>query len=791
MNNTWTKIFLIITVSSLTSSFDASAQNEPISQVTKTTDALGYETTFTRDALGRVIQSKDALNQVTKFEYDTAGRLIKSIFADNTPNDDTDNLFTQSVYNAIHLKIAETDLSGNTTSFEYDKGSNITAVIDALGQRTEFKYSQRGNKISQTDANGNTTSWTYDALNRVSSKKLPEGQVESYTYDPVGNLKTKTDFNGDVTTYEYNFRNLQTKITYADNTEVNISYTLADQIASITEPHGTTSYQYDAQDRLTRIDYPNGLFISYQYDLQGNRTEVKTTNQTVNYTYDALNRLETVTDESGVTTYIYNPVGKLITQKNANGTVVNYSYDPLNRLTKLVHLDSNNNTLNSFEYTLDGSGNRQHIIEASGREVTYVYDKLYRLIREEITDPVNGNQLSEFTYDKVGNRLQHIKNGETTTYVYNNNDQLLTETKNNIVTSYTYDNNGNTLTKSIDGVLDASYSYNKRNQLIQAITTNTTVTNIYDVNGIRLSQTVDGVTTNYLIDPNRDYAQVLEELDETNTLQTSYLYGKDLISQSNADGIFTFGYDGLGSTRLLTDENELVQVEYDYEVFGQQSYQLGFVDNKYLYTGEQYDSNLDFYYLRSRYYSQNIGRFQNMDAYIGNIGQPLSFNKYNYVLSNPANLVDPSGLVGISEFSLTQKLQGLLQKSSSTATYRVVYRKSGCFLIEAVTGEVINRGVYVFLDSIMGLPYAGQTTVDFDKRLKQHVAQGKRQISRVLAKFHIGESITKPLLREFEQIIINIFGEVDPTKPPKVSNSINAINQKKRDAIRNVGRICK
>lgn len=763
------------------------ALNEPINQITKTTDALGNETSYVHDQLGRLIQSTDPLNQVTKFEYDAVGHLLKTTFADRTPNDDSDNLFAESTYNSLNRKISDTDLSGKTTAYEYDAGGNLTAVIDALGQRTEFKYDQRANKTSQIDANGNETIWTYDALSRVSSKTLPEGQTEYYTYDPVGNLKTKTDFNNDVTTYEYDFRNLPTKITYADNTVVIITYTLADQIATITEPHGVTSYQYDVRDRITRIDYPNSGFITYLYDLEGNRTQVKTANRTVNYTYDQLNRLKTVNDGNGVTTYTYNAVGKLTKLNNANGTVVNYTYDPLNRLTSVVHTDATNDVLNSFQYTLENNGNKEKIVEASGREVEYFYDELYRLIREEITDPINGNQVSEFSYDKVGNRLQFIKNGEITTYVYNKNDQLLSETKGSEVTTYTYDYNGNTLTKSVNGVLHSSYTYNKRNQLIQAITPNSTITNVYDLNGIRLSQTIDGITTNYLIDPNRSYAQVLEELDDSNNLIVSYLYGQDLISQSNADGVHTFGYDGQGSTRLLTDSSGVVQAEYEYEVYGQQSYQLGFIETKYLYTGEQYDSSLDFYYLRSRYYNQNIGRFQNMDTFAGIIGQPLSFNKYNYVVSNPANLIDPSGFVGLTEFNIAQKIQGILQKGGAQASFRVVYKKSGCFLIEAATGELVNRGIYMFLDSITGLPYIGQTSVDFDKRLKQHQKQAVRSVGQILAKFHISESIKGPILRELEQVILDIFGK------PKVdtSNSINAINKKKREAMRKIGGLCK
>ena len=35
-------------------------------------------------------------------------------------------------------------------------------------------------------------------------------------------------------------------------------------------------------------------------------------------------------------------------------------------------------------------------------------------------------------------------------------------------------------------------------------------------------------TTKYLVDKNRDYAQVLEERSDTNALIVSYLYGDDL-----------------------------------------------------------------------------------------------------------------------------------------------------------------------------------------------------------------------------------------------------------------------
>lgn len=48
-------------------------------------------------------------------------------------------------------------------------------------------------------------------------------------------------------------------------------------------------------------------------------------------------------------------------------------------------------------------------------------------------------------------------------------------------------------------------------------------------------------------------------------------------------------------------------------------------------------------YLRARYYNPADGRFQSRDTWGGNVTSPMSYNKWQYVYSNPANLTDPTG----------------------------------------------------------------------------------------------------------------------------------------------------
>src|SRR5205085_5688707 len=76
---------------------------------------------------------------------------------------------------------------------------------------------------------------------------------------------------------------------------------------------------------------------------------------------------------------------------------------------------------------------------------------------------------------------------------------------------------------------------------------------------------------------------------------------------------------------------------------------VGTTPNVYLYSGEQSDPNLGFYYLRARYLNSTIGRFLSMDRNEGSALQPLSLHRYVYSSGDPVNRVDPSGLVSLTD----------------------------------------------------------------------------------------------------------------------------------------------
>ena len=235
-----------------------------------------------------------------------------------------------------------------------------------------------------------------------------------------------------------------------------------------------------------------------------------------------------------------------------------------------------------------------------------------------------------------------MESGITTAFSYDDNDRLVRHGG----VSYVYDGNGNTLSENNEGAI-TRYTYNSQNQLTDQSQSGFSTQYQYNPEGIRHSQRDVISTTNYLVDMNRAYTQVLSE-SINGVTDVWYHFGDDLISQSRGADTHYFHTDGLGSTRVLTDANGATSDRYAYSAFGEVLNQQGVTDNSYLYTGEQYDENLDQYYLRARYYDQDAGRFTQMDSWMGRSAEPTTLNKYVYGNADPANVTDPTGHFGLA-----------------------------------------------------------------------------------------------------------------------------------------------
>jgi RHS repeat-associated protein len=178
------------------------------------------------------------------------------------------------------------------------------------------------------------------------------------------------------------------------------------------------------------------------------------------------------------------------------------------------------------------------------------------------------------------------------------------------------------------------------------------------------------------VDSNRPYAQVLEEYEDEN-LKVRYVHGLDLISVERDGEVSVYLVDGLGSTRVLTDLDGEVVATYTYDAFGELLGSTGEVENDYLFAGEQFDGELEQYYLRQRFYDAGVGRFTRRDTWEGGLNDPLSLHKYQYAHLNPVNNIDPTGL-----FTINDVLAGLevLDTLVDVASFIADPSFSGAFL---------------------------------------------------------------------------------------------------------------
>ncbi|HEV8427371.1 MAG TPA: RHS repeat-associated core domain-containing protein [Pyrinomonadaceae bacterium] len=615
---------------------------------TKVTDRLGNVTTFTYDGNGNRTSMLDGRGQLYRYEYDASNHQTKIIY----PNGSTQ----LTAYNTVGQVISKTDQAGRVTQFEYEaQRGNIAKVIDALNGTTTFTYDQLGNLLTQTDANNHTTRYEYDALGRRTKRTLPVGMFETFAYDNAGRLTSRTDFRGKTTTYAYDVMNrLMSKTPDASLAEPNITYTYTatGQRATMTDASGQTTYTYDSQDRLTNKQTPQGTLV-YTYDAAGNVLTLRSSNAdgvSVDYTYDALGRLASVKDNrsaSALTTYTYDGNGNLASTLLPNGVQTSYTYDTLNRLTQLGTTKAAA-TVANYSYTLAPNGLRLSVAEHGGRNVSYTYDALNRLTSEVVTGDASINGSIGYSYDAVGNRLTRtstIAGVPATTATYDANDRL---------NSDTYDPNGNTLASN-----GSSYTYDFENRMTGAA--GGTITIVYDGDGNRVAKTSGGVTTRYLVDTNNHtgHAQVAEELRAGQVVR-QYTYGHDLISErqqiSGQWQTSYYGYDGQGSVRYLTNAAGAVTDTYTYDAFGNLTARVGTTPNDYLFAGEQFDPDLNLYYLRARYLNQSTGRFVSADTFEGFNEDPQSLHKYTYAHNDPVNFADPSGNFEFSIAGLTMNI---------------------------------------------------------------------------------------------------------------------------------------
>ena len=174
------------------------------------------------------------------------------------------------------------------------------------------------------------------------------------------------------------------------------------------------------------------------------------------------------------------------------------------------------------------------------------------------------------------------------------------------------------------------------------------------------------------------------------TTRYEYVYhGSQLVQMKRNSDTLSISYDGNGAPMTLTygsavyyyvtnlqgdvvallDGNGNPVVRYTYDAWGRPLSTTGSLAttvgalNPLRYRGYVYDTEWSLYYLQSRYYDADLGRFINADAFVSTGQGILGNNMFAYCGNNPVNYIDPMGyaLIPAALVSTANRIAGDLE----------------------------------------------------------------------------------------------------------------------------------
>jgi len=602
---------------------------------TATTDANGYSDKSSYDEAKGVLKSyTDKAGNVTSYTLDPDNDLLTKVSTTvKNPLDSSSFTASNSYTYDSNNKIKTISQNGFNYTFNYDQYGNNSSVFVGSTNLVSNTYNPAdGRLITSTYGNGNTKSYVYNDMDLVAQLKYNDAIKFKWAYDSSGAMTKQEDLTNHLLSYyDYDKSGRMLGMSTIDTS----------QSDSVDRNIYSTEYGYDLKDNVTSIvDYANGRTVKHQYAYEEDNLLSKYTmpsGRTVTKAYDSLNRLnkQTIsTDRLLEMSYVY------WLSASGNG----------NRTLQVRHETIDGEV---YDFAYDKLGNIIEITKAGKDYLNYTYNSLSELVR---VDSVPENVTRVYTYDDGGNitsvKKYSYKVGtlgtlqSTISYGYSTSNWM------DMLTSYNgkaikYDNIGNSVL-----VGDDAYTWQNGRELASATIGGKKSTYTYDSDGLRVSKTAaNGVTTKYLYDGGQ---LVYEQRGDDDIF---YFYNADGqvtgIQYNGANYYFTFNLKG----DIIGVYNSMGQLKgsYEYNEWGDivsitDSAGKAITDessivliNPIRYRGYYYDTETGLYYLQSRYYNPEWGRFLNADAIMGANNDLLSYNLFCYCSNNPVNFSDPSG----------------------------------------------------------------------------------------------------------------------------------------------------
>ena len=514
--------------------------------------------------------------------------------------------------------------SGNTViSYTYDgKGRKKSYAIDGVQQATYSytDYSESGGNITY----GTATQTLADGTAIVTSK--------TGTADGNGGVKVTESVKADGTTIFstlYNEDGLAEQVTDGISGVTSYTYDNYKNVTKITAATITENYTYNAYSELTQKSLTGAVDQAYTYAYKDNAA------RDLEYVGIDSYKFYPLSDVNGRNTgrEIYSGENKLAAEYITYRKVGDHATN----MPASVWFGTGKNIKESIKYKYDSCGNIAEIMQNGHLVARYKYDSLNRLIRED-NKPMNKTVI--FTYDTAGNITERCE------YAFTSKEgEALEELA---CTHYSYDYEGDRLVS----YNSESVAYNVlgnptiyRGNAIEwqygnRLTKYGTTTFAYDGAGRRVSK--GSITFTY------DSAGNL--IKQSDGLEFVY-DNSGVIGLKYSGNTYFYRRDCQGNIIALIDNNGAVVVEYKYDAWGNheamvadETYVALAEINPFRYRGYYYDSETDLYFLQTRYYDPEVGRFISRDSIEYAAPETIcGLNLYAYCGNNPVMATDPTG----------------------------------------------------------------------------------------------------------------------------------------------------
>ena len=604
--------------------------------------------------------------------------------------------YTYNYNNGLLQRIV--DAGGNATSYLYNSQGKVEQIFNDLNQNgaresseAYAQYAYSGNLLTSLNKGNLQYGFLHDSLGNLSQVKITgrESALASYTYSTAGGYLTKLTYgNGDFTEYTYDSLGRLTAV-YNDGVKTcEYRYNKNGALYSVIDLENgiTTSVDYDSLGRTIRLYESDAdgavLSLENQYDAYGRGIQSTYLYNGQARTYSLLYKansdlIESISLPNGAKAfytydYLERVSGKTV-KTGENGTVLagtayEYSigYEPgiTSSLIQKVSLDVSDN---EYTYVYDNRNNITQIRKNGQIIRKYTYDSLNQMTSEILLAPgASTGKKYTYTYDLYGNLLskkeenytastEATSNASTKQYTYGDSTwkDLLTACGN---LTYTYDEIGNLTSTTNTGTGEVTaYSW-ERGRRLERIEKGTSITEYtYNADGIRIGKSVPGGTLRYLTDGTRLVSQIGTGVGKT--LDFYYNAGGEAIGFRYGGADYYYGRNVQGDVIELYQSGALIAT-YEYDAWGKlvsvknasgaeiadtlESTHAAAV-NPIRYRGYYYDHETGYYYLNSRYYDPEVGRFINADGYVSTGQGILGTNMFAYCENNPVSRVDPTG----------------------------------------------------------------------------------------------------------------------------------------------------